>query len=267
MGPHDTPDREASRPTRASARVDAIADRFEAAWRSGGRPRIEDFLQAYPAEEHPDAARTLLIELVMTDLEQRWRVGSVAATQRVPPKESAAAADPGASALPSQPRLEHYVGRYPELGPVESLPGELIAFEYRARQLWGDRPQHAEYLARFKDRAATIKGNLGQVDEELRDAGRACGTRPLPSAVDGKTEEHEPSRAVDAKGLCAGARLDHYVIQECLGAGGMATVYLAHDEQLDRQVAVKVPHAACSDQQSELFLEEARAVAKLKHPG
>ena len=34
----------------------------------------------------------------------------------------------------------------------------------------------------------------------------------------------------------------HYTIERELGAGGMATVYLAHDIKHDRKVAIKVLH-------------------------
>jgi hypothetical protein len=48
----------------------------------------------------------------------------------------------------------------------------------------------------------------------------------------------------------------------------MSTVYLARDETLDRQVAVKVMHREMSEQadQLERFRQEARAVAKISHP-
>ena len=59
-----------------------------------------------------------------------------------------------------------------------------------------------------------------------------------------------------------------YRLDSKLGSGGMSTVYLARDETLERSVAVKVLHAAISDQpdQIERFRREARAVAQLSHP-
>ena len=59
-----------------------------------------------------------------------------------------------------------------------------------------------------------------------------------------------------------------YRLESKLGSGGMSTVYLAIDETLGRQVAVKVLHREISDQpdQIERFRREARAVAQLSHP-
>ncbi len=59
-----------------------------------------------------------------------------------------------------------------------------------------------------------------------------------------------------------------YRLEAKLGSGGMSTVYLACDQTLDRQVAVKVMHREMSEQadQLERFRQEARAVAKLSHP-
>ncbi len=60
---------------------------------------------------------------------------------------------------------------------------------------------------------------------------------------------------------------DRYRLDRELGAGGMATVYLAHDLKHDRDVAIKVLHpdlgAALG---GERFLSEIRTTARLQHP-
>ncbi len=62
--------------------------------------------------------------------------------------------------------------------------------------------------------------------------------------------------------LSAGTRLGPYEILAPIGAGGMGEVWRARDTRLDRIVAVKVS----SEQFSERFEREARAIAALNHP-
>ncbi|WP_406112897.1 protein kinase domain-containing protein [Kitasatospora purpeofusca] len=59
-----------------------------------------------------------------------------------------------------------------------------------------------------------------------------------------------------------------YVLQRVLGEGGMASVHLAYDSVLDRQVALKSMHAELGrdDSFKERFRREAQAVARLEHP-
>jgi eukaryotic-like serine/threonine-protein kinase len=65
----------------------------------------------------------------------------------------------------------------------------------------------------------------------------------------------------------ATALADRYRVERELGAGGMATVYLAHDLKHERDVAIKVLHpdlgAALG---AERFLSEIKTTAKLQHP-
>jgi eukaryotic-like serine/threonine-protein kinase len=59
-----------------------------------------------------------------------------------------------------------------------------------------------------------------------------------------------------------------YRLERPLGHGGMATVYLARDEELDRPVAIKVlaEHLAGDAAFRDRFLREARLAARLSHP-
>jgi len=65
-----------------------------------------------------------------------------------------------------------------------------------------------------------------------------------------------------------GQTLGHYRIVEKIGAGGMGVVYRARDEQLDRDVALKIlPAGLLADEMARnRFRKEALALAKLNHP-
>ena len=61
---------------------------------------------------------------------------------------------------------------------------------------------------------------------------------------------------------------DRYRIERLLARGGMADVYLATDERLERKVAVKViyPHLAENPSFRDKFIREAKTAARLNHP-
>jgi len=65
-----------------------------------------------------------------------------------------------------------------------------------------------------------------------------------------------------------GRRLAHYTVLERLGAGAMGEVYLAHDQQLGRNVALKIlPAKLASDpERVARFNREARLASQLSHP-
>jgi serine/threonine protein kinase len=75
--------------------------------------------------------------------------------------------------------------------------------------------------------------------------------------------------AVDpALALTIGTVLDDcYELRERLAAGGMATVFRAHDRRLNREVAIKVPRLLGDRVRTlEMFEREAQATARLSHP-
>jgi eukaryotic-like serine/threonine-protein kinase len=65
-----------------------------------------------------------------------------------------------------------------------------------------------------------------------------------------------------------GQILGHYRIVEQIGGGGMGVVYRAHDERLDRDIALKVlPSGALADEAArKRFRKEALALSRLNHP-
>ena len=238
--------------------IGAVCRRFEAAWIAGQRPRIEEFLAHGRSADSP-VEHQLFLELVAIDLEHRWQAD-------LAEDQSACGA---ADELPVRPRLTDYVARFPCLGPLEDLPSPLVVREYLVRRAASDGPDRSEYLSTFHGGArlaaalAEAEGTealVGTDDEKGRT--RRVGEPPVPVEPPGAPP---PADAREAPPAAIG----RYRVIEELGAGGFGSVYRCRDEQLDRDVAVKLfPRQALSgDEQVDLFLHEAKAAARLAHPG
>ncbi len=86
------------------------------------------------------------------------------------------------------------------------------------------------------------------------------------------TKPEEASTIISATpGLGPGSVLDggRYVIERVIGAGGMGTVYLAMQPDLDRYVVIKIPHAHLmqTPEFAQRFSDEIRSQTKLSHQG
>jgi tRNA A-37 threonylcarbamoyl transferase component Bud32 len=85
-------------------------------------------------------------------------------------------------------------------------------------------------------------------------------------------DDTDPATPTEAPPIRRGDRLDRYVVLECVGTGGMSTVYSAYDPELDRKVALKVLRVASAEAsvdepyRQDRMLIEARAIARLSHP-
>ncbi|MDX1583633.1 MAG: protein kinase, partial [Thermoanaerobaculia bacterium] len=62
-------------------------------------------------------------------------------------------------------------------------------------------------------------------------------------------------------------KIGRFAVRRVIGQGGMGTVYLGRDEELDRDVALKVLHDDDLDsRRGGRSLREARAAAAIRHP-
>ena len=63
--------------------------------------------------------------------------------------------------------------------------------------------------------------------------------------------------------------IGRYLVASLLGSGGYGRVFKAFDEKLQRHVAIKLPHRyrITSEESLETYIDEARTLAKLDHPG
>src|SRR5207247_2805272 len=95
-----------------------------------------------------------------------------------------------------------------------------------------------------------------ELSQESRTA-RLDRSRTAPTRRFGPREGGAPRELV----------LDRYRLERRLGAGGFGVVWLAFDEKLEREVAVKVVEREGDGPVPERTVREARVAARLNHPG
>jgi serine/threonine protein kinase len=212
--------------------VDTACLRFEAAWKEGKRPRLEDFLGDVAGRERD----VLLRELLALELTYQGLQGKL-------------------------PTLEEYGQRFPN----DAVLVEAVFTKIRRASTclpaisqgpMIDKPWTAPDMP--EEQPPTADVSLGYV--VVTSDGRVNSRAPSDESA-GQGTAFAPGQVLQ----------DRYVLVKELGQGGMGEVFLGRDRRLDRPVAVKIIRPLLGDgpdkgQYEQAFAEEARLGANLTHP-
>jgi serine/threonine protein kinase/formylglycine-generating enzyme required for sulfatase activity len=155
-----------------------------------------------------------------------------------------------------RPAIEEYLGDTAE--PSHSLLlRELLGLELQYRCQNGEVLDAEDYVARFPAHANLIrKVFVEEISGERTSVSSPSEHRSdtKPDATKGEVDHPE--------------RLGRYRITGTLGCGSFGVVYKGYDEELRREVAIKVPHRhrVSQPEDVEAYLAEARVLASLDHP-
>lgn len=277
-----------------NGQIDAACDQFEADWRSGQAPRMEEYLAGAAEELRP----ALLRELLLVEIECRRQQGE-------------------------HPTIAEYVARFPQAGDViaaafcqPSADRGSVTFQIVAGAHQGERRvcnahetfvvgrgvdatwqiTKDPYFSRYQFRIETHPPECRLIDLESLNGTLVNGSRVREvdlkngdhiqcgetvfevSIVDQRTQQADqtlelpPSRPApgSARGPTSSApgRIADFDIQRELGRGAMGVVYHARQRATGRDVAVKLiePEVAARPEAVQLFLREAHILSQLRHP-
>jgi len=292
-----TPTEEGDRSPSLGGHVEAVCDRFEADWKAGRRPTIDDYLG-----EVAESGRTALFrELLVLELSYRRRAGE-------------------------RPTPEEYERRFPQhVAVIETILGAAPAPRAARPRAGADHNLLFGLLAlqnNFINRDTLVAAFTEWVTDKSRDLGRILLDRSLIDAetlglVEALTRTHlklhgdDLEKSLAALGMLDSVRVDlervanselqtsltyiagnhdhadpdataeyvraadasaagmRFQILRLHKTGGLGAVYVARDEELHREVALKeirAQHAHDPDSRSR-FIQEAEITGRLEHPG
>ncbi len=187
------------------------------------------------------------------------------------------------------PQIENYLSKLDEREQPTAFY-ELLKSEVRLCREHDQTIALEEYLARFPKYEQSIRAACSTNNKSLStfdpNSPRPSGLHvrcphchaPIELIPDARLEHircsscgSDFSLTSELEGPTRDARnfasVAHFKLVERLGMGGFGAVWKAHDTELDRTVAIKIPRTGQLDKQhQDLFLREARSTAQLRHP-
>ncbi len=153
-------------------------------------------------------------------------------------------------------RIEDLIAEHDDIR--SPLLAKLISVELKWQRENDSYPDRDQFCERFPDERELI-------EQIFKDRAGIDAITEIDDRLDRKIDSHGSTFAVNTPDLtCVG----RYQIERKLGQGGFGVVYLARDPMLDRHVALKMPlkNRIRSSRELTSLINEARNVAKLKHP-
>ncbi len=237
-------------------RLDVALVRFEKAWHDGQAPRIEMYL-----EEAEEPERSLLLrELMGLELELERGTG------RTPDLRDYLRRFAGDSRLVDQVFRDEQRPRDPNVRDHSGVPtpfGDVARLCEDTETTEGSSPRERRAI----DPSPTNESQREPPDADIRAVSR--GERAEPAAEqDGALSRQQFAETHSLLKSTGNKQLGRYRLIRVLGEGAFGRVYLAFDEELQRQVAIKIPtpDRFQNPGDAERYLAEARIVAILDHP-
>jgi predicted Ser/Thr protein kinase/energy-coupling factor transporter ATP-binding protein EcfA2 len=152
-------------------------------------------------------------------------------------------------------QVEVYRDRHPNLRTDREAFLDLVWNELLLREEGGEKPSPEEFIRRFPECAVELEIRFNR----HRPPPKKAASDPFPTL-------DQPPGPVAGNLL---KRFGRYRVTGELGSGSFGVVYKGYDEELRRDVAIKVPHREriASHEDIETYLAEARTLACLDHPG